>query len=326
MNEYIPSRPAGIFYGLLSSATFGLIPLFTLPLIHAGIPVETALVYRFAIATCALGAILAIWRVPIGVSRGALLRISALSVFYIMAVLLYFYALFFLPSGVVATIQFLFPVMVMLIMVGFFHEPFRWRTAISVLLAFLGVALLSLGESLSTTESSTRVIIGVLLSLLAGLGNGLYFVGIQVAKLPGINGFAMTFYVMLFGTAFCALNALLTGNLVWIGTGRELGLAFLLALITAVLSNLTLIFAVRSVGSTLTSILGVLEPLTAVAAGCLVFSEPFTSQLGLGVLVIVLSVLLALQTSPSSPASSPRNSPQIPPANPEVDTSRSHDL
>ena len=41
----------GFFLGLFSSATFGLIPLFTLPLLHAGLTSESALFYRFLIAS-----------------------------------------------------------------------------------------------------------------------------------------------------------------------------------------------------------------------------------------------------------------------------------
>ncbi len=47
----------------------------------------------------------------------------------------------------------------------------------------------------------------------------------------------------------------------------------MLALVTAVLSNLTLILAVQHVGPTMVSILGVMEPLTAVTCGILVLAS-----------------------------------------------------
>lgn len=299
MKAYVPTRAGGIFNALLSSSTFGLIPLFTLPLMAAGIPVATTLAYRFSIAAGVMWLIIRLCGISLDIGRAAFCKLAVLSIFYMMAVLLYFYALAFLPSGVVATLQFLYPVMVMLIMVGFFHERFSWRTAIAVALAFGGVALLSLGESLNPDESARNMLLGMLLSLMAGLGNGLYMVGLQVAKLPGIDGLVMTFYVMLFGTIFCLANALVTDSLIWLATPYELGLATLLALITGVFSNLTLVFAIRGIGSTLTSILGVLEPLTAVAVGTFVFAEPFTPQLATGVLLIVLAVWLALKAGSS---------------------------
>ena len=71
-------------------------------------------------------------------------------------------------------------------------------------------------------------------------------------------------------------------------------LALLLAVITAVISNYTLILAVQRIGSTLTSVLGVLEPVTAVIVGILVFKEPFSLPLLLGIVLIAASVVLIM--------------------------------
>ena len=72
------------------------------------------------------------------------------------------------------------------------------------------------------------------------------------------------------------------------------GLFLLLAVITAVISNYTLILAVQRIGSTLTSVLGVLEPVTAVIVGILVFKEPFSLPLLLGIVLIAASVVLIM--------------------------------
>ena len=50
----------GFLYGLLSSASFGLIPMFTIPAMQQGMQFESILLYRFAFATLALGVILLI--------------------------------------------------------------------------------------------------------------------------------------------------------------------------------------------------------------------------------------------------------------------------
>lgn len=288
----------GIFFGLVSSATFGLISFFTLPLMLSGVSMETILVYRFTIATATMGLILAFKRESIRIGLAPLLKISGLSIFYMFAVLLFFQAFAYLPSGIVATLQFQYPVMVALIMIFFFHERFRWQTGVALVCAVGGVALLSLGPVgqpvTGAPDSAARIAIGTALGLVSGLCNGLYYVGIQVARLPAINGLVMTFYVMLFGAVFCAVNGLINGGLEWVSSVPELFNLFLLALVTAVISNLTLVLAIRRIGSTLTSILGVMEPLTAVGVGCLVFGEPFTNQLALGALLIVGAVLLVL--------------------------------
>lgn len=45
----------GFFYGIATSVTFGLIPLFTLPLMQKGMMFDSILFYRFLFATFALG-------------------------------------------------------------------------------------------------------------------------------------------------------------------------------------------------------------------------------------------------------------------------------
>lgn len=279
----------GFLLGLFSSATFGLIPLFTLPLLHAGMTSESALFYRFLIASITLGGVLALRRERFRARGIDLCKLAGMSFMYTSAALLLFLALHHLPSGVATTIQFLYPVMVMLLMIVFFHEPFSWITAFSIALAIGGVALLSVGDGEAPVS-----LYGVGLMLLSGLCNALYITGIHVAGIRNMSGLVMTFYVLFFGALFTLLNAVGTGSFQPLSSWWELLMAALLALITAVLSNLTLVLAIQRIGSTLTSVLGVMEPLTAVFVGILVFGEPFTPALAAGVLLIILSVTLVM--------------------------------
>ena len=48
----------GFLYGIATSVTFGLIPLFTLPLMAKGLIFDSILFYRFLLATAALGAMM----------------------------------------------------------------------------------------------------------------------------------------------------------------------------------------------------------------------------------------------------------------------------
>lgn len=282
----------GFLYGLLSSAAFGLIPLFSLPLLRAGLSVQTALAYRFSIAALALWPILRLRGERFALRGIDLCKLAALSLAYMVAVLFFFESFYYLPSGIAATIQFLYPVMVMLIMIAFFHERFYWNVGLAVALALGGVALLSIAGP--QTGAATVSIWGVCLGLLSGLANGLYMIGLQVARVPNLSGLVMTFYIMAFGAVIAVADGVARGSLQWIDTGPELLSATLLALVTAVFSNLTLILAIQRIGSTLTSVLGVMEPLTAVGVGILVFGEPFTMPLAAGVTLITAAVLLVM--------------------------------
>ena len=257
----------GFIYGLLSSAAFGLIPLFALPLIHGGMPAPLVLFYRFSIAALVLGGILILRGERFHTSARSLCLLAGMSVMYAMAALLMFWGFAYMPSGVAATLQFLYPVMVMLLMIVFFHERFSWITAGAVALALL---------------------------LVSALCNAIYITAIFAARIPHMSGLVMTFYVLALGGLLSLANCLATGVFRPLRSWRELGLALLLAVITAVISNLTLILAVQRIGSTLASVLGVMEPLTAVLVGVCVFHEPFTPPIAGGVAFIVASVILVL--------------------------------
>ena len=135
----------GFVLALVSSAAFGLIPLFSLPLLRSGLSADCVLFYRFLFAALSLGIILVLRRERLAAPLHELGKLALFSILYALAALLMIWGLLYLPGGATATLQFLYPLMVMLIMTIFFHEKFSIITASSVLLAILGVALLGSG-------------------------------------------------------------------------------------------------------------------------------------------------------------------------------------
>lgn len=282
----------GFFYSMLSSAAFGLIPLFSLPLMARGLSPATVLFYRFLIASIVLGILILLRGERLHTSRRNLAKLTGMSLMYALAALLFMQAFKYMPSGVAATLHFSYPVMVMLMMIVFFHERFSSITALAVVLAISGVYLLSGGaQSGSVADMS---MLGLTLALASALCNAVYITSLYAARISNMTGLVLTFYVMGFG-ALCSLaNSLATNSFQMLQSWQELALAALLALVTAVLSNYTLILAVQRIGSTLAAVMGVLEPVTAVVVGILVFNEPFSLSLVTGLALIAVSVVLVM--------------------------------
>ena len=187
--------------------------------------------------------------------------------------------------------------MVMLIMTAFYHERFSWITAVAVVLAIAGVYLLSNGDPAGGGPAGSAAGInafGLMLALSSAVCNAIYITSIYAARITNVTGLMLTFYVMAFGALCSLVNSLASGTFQLLSSWKELALALLLAVITAVISNYTLILAVQRIGSTLTSVLGVLEPVTAVIVGILVFKEPFSLPLLLGIVLIAASVVLIM--------------------------------
>ena len=70
--------------------------------------------------------------------------------------------------------------------------------------------------------------------------------------------------------------------------------ALQLALFPTLLSLYYINISIRSIGSTTSSILGALEPVTAVVISTFVFGEAFTLRLAIGIVMILSAVLLII--------------------------------
>ena len=74
-------------------------------------------------------------------------------------------------------------------------------------------------------------------------------------------------------------------------TGANL---LMLAIIPTVVSNLTLVEAIKYIGATQTSVLGAMEPVTAVIVGITVFGESFSLTIAAGILLIISAVTIII--------------------------------
>lgn len=287
------SRVKGFLCGVLTSATFGMIPLFTLPLMAAGMTAPSILCYRFLFSALILGLVLAAAREKFYVSRKQFFTLFWLSLLYTGSALCLFWGYNYLPSGVATTIIFLYPVFVALLMAVFFGEKISASTVFALALAFAGVALLSGAGSAQGVQVK-----GVLIEIGSALSYALYIVGVNQSCVKNMGAWKLTFYVFLFDALTFFFFALFNGGLQPVPTAAAGINLCLLALIPTVVSNWSLVYAIKSIGSTFSAVLGAFEPVTAMLIGVLVFGEPFTRGL-LGGLVLVLGAVGLILFAPA---------------------------
>ena len=160
---------------------------------------------------------------------------------------------------------------------------------LAILLAFLGVLCLS---GLGLEKVDRRFLIGMLIVAPTGLAYASYMVIVNKSVVRTMNNIKLSFYALLAcGSGFLVI-ALFWGGLQGIPSLEAWGLTIALAIIPTVVANITLVEGVKLIGSTMSAILGALEPLTAVVIGFLVFDEVLTPLRLVGILLIILSVLL----------------------------------
>lgn len=284
------SQLKGLLYGIISSSTFGLIPLFALPVLHDGMGLNSVMFYRFGLSALVLG----LWLIL----RGRDLRITlkefgalfGLGLFYALTALLLTTAYLYIPSGIATTIHFLYPVVVTAVMILFFKDRVSLPVVIATFMAIAGVWLLGSGEGGGAVSLK-----GLLLVLTTVATYALYIVGVNKSRVHQMDGLKMTFYVLLCCTIIFAINLLIRGEMLDPIADVKTGIyLLLLALIPTLISDFTLILSVQHVGSTTTAVLGCMEPLTAVAMGVIFLHEDLgPAQFG-GMIVILAAVSIII--------------------------------
>lgn len=275
--------PAGIITGI----TYGLNPLFAVPLMKDGAPIESILFFRYAIAVLLLGAFLLLRKHSFRVTWKQAGVLLVLGLLYTTSSLTLFEAYKYIASGLATTIVFLYPVLVAIIMVFLKVVP-SWPVWLSIGLTFVGVVIMTQSDSSQTVNP-----IGLLLSFASALVYALFIVIINRSKVIGnISNSLLTFYALSVGTL------VFWGKIVMSDAGITTGLtaptAWLnlvgLALLPTIVSTATLAIATRNIGATKASVLGVFEPVTAILVGTLVFGEALTTNVVVGILISMVAI------------------------------------
>jgi len=277
----------GYLFALVSALTYGMIPLFMIPLKKMGFfSVDTALFYRFLIAAILILGYLVFYQkesVKINLKEGIIF--SILGLFYALSAEFLFIAYDFLSPGIASTIFFIYPIMVALILGIFFKEKITLATTISLVIVVVGVGLLSIKDNFEINY------IGLFVSLLGALMYALYMIIVNKTKIKA-SGVKVSFYSMIFASLFFLVKTLVLGNSVAIPSLKIGTHLTLFALITTALSVVSLVYGIKYIGSTPTAIMGAVEPIVAVMISVGLFGEALTFSLIAGVIIIISGVLI----------------------------------
>jgi drug/metabolite transporter (DMT)-like permease len=197
----------------------------------------------------------------------------------------------YIPSGIATSILYVYPIMVALIMMFFKQFP-TWQTWVSIFAGVAGAVLLSMKGGGGFIDWK-----GITLVVASGLCYTIFIVMVNLSEqVKAIPNLTLTFYcffigsLMLFALSGFGLQLNPVPDAVsWLNV---LGLA---VLPTAV-ATITLAASSKAVGATKTSVLGILEPLTAIVIGTLVFKEAFTLNVAIGVALILFAILFMILT------------------------------
>lgn len=275
----------GYLLGALAAASYGMNPLFALPLYNDGMDPYSVLFFRYLFAIPILGIMLKARGRTFAVSRHDILPLVVMGLLLAMSSLSLFLSYNYMEAGIASTMLFVYPIMVAVIMAIFFREHITAQTASCIFVALVGIALLYKGSDGATLDAT-----GVMWVMVSALSYALYIVGVNRPRLKGIATLKLTFYALVFGFSIFIVCTDFGRALTFPSAWYKWGNLVALALFPTAISFLCTTQAIQYIGSTPTAILGALEPLTAVFFGVTVFGEALTPRLMFGIVMIIAAV------------------------------------
>lgn len=284
----------GFFYAIISSASFGFSPLFSIALIAAGLSHFDILTYRWGIAAL----VLMIYAVIKGktlrlLSFGEVWRVLLLSTLRAITSITLLIGYANIASGIASTINFMYPVVVALCMMLFFGEKKSLPNILSILMSIAGVYLLAHGDGLFVEGGDSTL--GLTCSIISAVSFAAYYIVMKRTKADKIEVVKFTTWIMMMSAVYFFICGLIfDGRITLVTDGRAWVYILGLGLWSTMVSSFTGVKAIRRIGPTLTSILGALQPLTAVILGVLFLDEHLGVKTVIGMIMILVSVTMVV--------------------------------
>ena len=284
-------KAKGFLLGAIAAAAYGMNPLFALPLYKAGMNPDSVLFFRYLFAIPLLGIMLKARGRNFRIQRKEIFLLIVMGILVAVSSLTLFESYNYMDAGIASTILFVYPIIVALIMTFVFKEKLKKLTVLCIFLALGGISLLYKSE-----DGTSLDLTGTLLVFVSALTYAIYIVGVNQPALKNVATLKVTFYVLLFGVflfvlrLFCGKNLSVPDADQWYLWGNLLALA----VFPTAISFLCTTSAIQYIGSTSTSILGALEPVTAIFFGVTVFGETLTAREGLGLVMVIVAVTFVI--------------------------------
>lgn len=285
----ISDRTKGFTLGAIAAASYGMNPLFTLPLYSRGMGADSVLFYRYSLAVIMLAIMMKMQKQSFAITRKEFFQLIVMGLLFSFSSLFLFLSYNYMDAGIASTILFVYPVLVAIIMATFFKERVSFVTWLSIAMAFTGISMLCHGPN-----GNYLSWVGVTFVILSSLSYAIYIVGVNKSSLRSMQITKLTFYVLLFGLSIYVLRLNFLTDLQAVPSPLMYINVLSLAFFPTVISLVTMTKAIHYIGSTPTAILGALEPVTALFFGVTVFGEKLTPRIILGIILVLVAVTLII--------------------------------
>jgi drug/metabolite transporter (DMT)-like permease len=270
---------------ILSALSFGSISVLTVLVTGAGVPLLTAMAWRYMLGTILLGTIAR----PRQLRSVPVQRVMQLLVIggcgQALITYLSLHALEYIPVGPLAFLFYTYPAWVALVAAIRRTERLTPVRIIALALALAGVTIM---VGVPTEKLNP---IGVLLALASALLYSAYLPALEHVQ-EGIPPIIATLLLIAGAATTFVIAALIDGELFLPAGGAVMSEILVLALVSTVIAFLTLIKGLAVLGAVRTAIIATVEPFFTATLGILVLGNALSTSTLVGGILIAAAVLL----------------------------------
>ena len=141
------AKVKGYTLGAIAAATYGMNPLFTLPLYKEGMDPDSVLFFRYLFAIPILGIMLKARGRNFKLNRKEIVPLILFGWLVALSSLALFQSYNYMEAGIASTLLFVYPILVALIMAVVFKEKLTRQTVFCIFLALSGIGMLYNGSN-----------------------------------------------------------------------------------------------------------------------------------------------------------------------------------
>lgn len=277
----------GIIYTVLSSAAFGVMPIFAKIAYSGGANAITVLFLRFFLAALIILPYIVVTKKDFKINRAQLVHIIFLAIIgYTATTYTLFISYNYISVGLSTTLHFIYPVIVTVFAVILYKEKLYWRKILALALSVLGIYLLVGGGDVVINFK------GVGFAILSGCFYAYYIVGVSHSEVNKIDTFVLTFYLAAIAALSLLIMGMINGQLDFNMESYSFLASGGIALVSTVLALTMFLKGIKIIGPSSAAILSTLEPIVSIILGVLVLKEQLSITIVMGCVLILFSVII----------------------------------
>ena len=278
------NKTKGIAFGVLAAFIYGFTPILGKLTYLEGSNSMSLTFYRNFLSIPFLFFMLKYKKVDIKINKNEAKKLAILGSLGSTLTALTLYASYnYISVGMTTTLHYIYPVLVTLACILIFKEHVSKEKIIALALSTLGVIMFFEGSF---------SIVGVTLALLSGVVYAAHILFIDKSGLNSMYPFKITFYCAIFSSIYLFIAGMASSSLVNVMTLKGWIFTILVAFFVSFLANTFIPIGIKHAGPTITSIVGMFEPITSVILGILILGEPVTARSIMACIFILAGVLI----------------------------------